>query len=87
MYPFEMNSGMDVAELRKKYGKELLMYGGIDKRALAEGKEAIDRELERCIPVALEGGYIPTVDHSLPPDISYANFQYYWQRKKEMLGI
>lgn len=87
IYPMEANSDMDVAELRKKFGKELLMYGGIDKRALAEGPKAIDRELEKCVPIALEGGYIPTVDHSLPPDISYANFQYYWQRKKEMLGI
>lgn len=87
IYPMEVNSGMDVAKLRKKYGKELLMYGGIDKRALAIGPEAIDAELERCVPIALDGGYIPTVDHSLPPDISYANFQYYWQRKKEMLGI
>lgn len=87
MYPFEVNSGMDVAALRKRFGRELLMYGGVDKRALASGPAAIDAELERCVPVALEGGYILTIDHSLPPDISYANFQYYWQRKKEMLGI
>ena len=83
----EVNAGMDVARLRREYGRDLLMTGGIDKRALADGPRAIDAELERCIPVALEGGYIPTVDHSLPPDISYANFQYYWRRKKEMLGI
>ena len=87
LYPMEVNAGMDVARLRKKFGRELLMYGGIDKRALAAGPDAIDAELARCIPVALEGGYVPTVDHSLPPDISYANFQYYWRHKKEMLGI
>ena len=87
MYPMEVNSGMDAAVLRQRYGRDLLMYGGVDKRALAAGPDAIDRELEKRIPVALEGGYIPTVDHSLPPDISYANFQYYWRRKKEMLGI
>ena len=87
IYPMEVNAGMDVAALRRRFGKELLMYGGVDKRALASGTSAIDAELERCVPVALEGGYIPTVDHSLPPDISYANFQYYWRRKKEMLGI
>jgi uroporphyrinogen decarboxylase len=87
IYPMEVNSGMDVAALRRRFGRELLMYGGIDKRALAVGAEAIDAELERCAPVALEGGYVPTVDHSLPPDISYANFQYYWRRKKELLGI
>lgn len=87
MYPMEVNAGMDVAQLRRQYGRNLLMTGGIDKRALAAGPEAIEAELARCIPIALEGGYIPTVDHSLPPDISYANFQYYWRRKKERLGI
>ena len=87
IYPMEVNAGMDVARLRREYGRDLLMTGGIDKRALAAGPEAIETELVRCIPVAIEGGYIPTVDHSLPPDISYANFQYYWRRKKEMLGI
>ena len=87
IYPMEVNAGMDVARLRREYGRDLLMTGGIDKRALAAGPQAIETELARCIPVALEGGYIPTVDHSLPPDISYANFQYYWRRKKEMLGI
>jgi len=87
IYPMEVNAGMDVARLRRKYGRDLLLMGGIDKRALAVGPEAIEAELARCIPVALEGGYIATVDHSLPPDISYANFQYYWRRKKELLGI
>ena len=87
IYPMEVNASMDVGQLRRQYGQDLLMTGGIDKRALAAGPEAIEAELARCIPVALEGGYIPTVDHSLPPDISYANFRYYWRRKKEMLGI
>ncbi|MFH1008552.1 MAG: uroporphyrinogen decarboxylase family protein [Candidatus Latescibacterota bacterium] len=87
IYPMEVNSGMDVARLRKQFGRDLLMTGGVDKRALVAGPAAIDAELARIIPVALEGGYIPTLDHSLPPDISYANFQYYFRRKKEMLGI
>jgi uroporphyrinogen decarboxylase len=63
------------------------MHGGIDKRAIAAGPPVIDRELERKIPVALAGGYLPTCDHSMPPDISYENVCYYWSRKKELLGI
>jgi len=87
IYPFEVAAHNDVVELREQYSRSLRMMGGLDKRVLVWGKEAIDEELERKLPVALEGGYIPTIDHSLPPDIPYENFCYFWERKKELLGI
>lgn len=87
IYPFEVAAHNDVVELRRQYGKRLRMMGGLDKRVLVWGTEAIDEELERKIPVALEGGYIPTIDHSLPPDIPYENFCYFWERKKALLGV
>jgi len=61
--------------------------GGIDKRALIAGREAIDAELRRKIPLAFEGGYIPTVDHWIPPDVPYDHFMHYWDRKQELLGV
>ena len=87
VYPVEVAAGMDVVDLRRRYGQSLLMTGGIDKRALARGQRAIDEELGRTIPLAHQGGYIPHVDHALPHDIAYDNFLYYWKRKKELLGI
>ena len=87
IFPMEQAAGNDIQAYRKKYGKNLLMTGGIDKMALAHGKEAIDRELESKIPLAWKGGYIPTIDHSIPPNVSYENFVYYWKRKKQMLNI
>jgi Uroporphyrinogen decarboxylase (URO-D) len=87
LWPLEAAAHMDVADLRARYGKQLLMHGNIDKRAIAAGPPVIDRELEAKIPVALAGGYLPTCDHSMPPDISWANVSYYWRRKKELLGI
>ena len=61
--------------------------GGIDKRALARGRRAIDEELYRHVPKLLEdGGYIPTVDHAIPPDISYDNWMYYLEVKRKLLG-
>jgi len=71
--------------LRRKYGRELRFIGGIDKRALARGKEAIDRELQRVEALAAGGGFIPHVDHAVPEDVSYENFLYYLRRKREML--
>lgn len=77
MFPFEVQAGMDVREVRKKHPK-LVMMGGIDKRALAQDREAVEREVMSRVPPALEsGGYIPTTDHLVPPDVPFDNFKYY----------
>ena len=87
VYPMEVAAGMDVGRLRAEYGKDLLMTGGIDKRVLARSHEAIDEELKRRMPVAEAGGYIPHLDHSVPHNVPYEAFAYYWRRKKEYLGV
>lgn len=80
IYPFEVQAGMDVLEARRRFGKDLRMWGGFDKRAIAIGPEAIDAEIERLRPLVYEGGYVLGADHNLPPDISWGNFQYYAER-------
>jgi uroporphyrinogen decarboxylase len=84
LYPFEVQAGMDVLAVRKKYGKELRIWGGVDKRALASGPVAIDTELARLHPLMTEGGYIPHTDHSLPPDISFQNYIYFMKKMSEI---
>jgi uroporphyrinogen decarboxylase len=80
MWPFEVQSGMDVVKLRKEYGKELLMIGGLDKRELAKDKKAIEDEILKKVPFLIEiGGYIPRPDHHIPPDVSYDNYQYFME--------
>jgi len=83
LYPFEVQAGMDVIQVRKKYGRELRIWAGLDKRALAQDKNAIDREINRLIPLMEEGGYIPYTDHSVPPDVSLENYLYYLERMAE----
>ena len=76
--PFEVTAGMDVVQIRRTYHKELAMVGGIDKIALMGSRQDIDAEIRRRVePVVFGGGYIPTLDHSAVPEISYANFMYY----------
>ena len=77
IYPMEVSAGMDVVALRKKYGRELLMAGGMDKRVLAQDKAAIKQMVEERIPTIREGGYIPGCDHAIPPDIPWENYVYY----------
>ncbi|MCL2361277.1 MAG: hypothetical protein FWC73_05640 [Defluviitaleaceae bacterium] len=81
--PFEVASNCDVVALRKQY-PELLMRGGIDKRILAAGKEAIDREIDRIMPfMKAQGGYIPMCDHGVPEEVDFEDFIHYRKRLKE----
>ena len=60
------------------------MSGGIDKRVLALGPEAIDEHLKRILPpMVRRGGYIPTCDHGVPDNVSYANYLHYRKRMLE----
>jgi uroporphyrinogen decarboxylase len=71
---------MDVVRIREAFPR-LQIIGGIDKRCLAAGHEQIDRELEYKLGAILgKGGFIPTVDHLVPPDVSWDNYTYYRQR-------
>lgn len=84
LWPFEVAAGCDVIRTAREY-PHLVIQGGIDKRALAEGPEAIDRELERIIPAMVErGGYIPTVDHWVPHDVALHHYQHYRNRIVEL---
>jgi len=84
--PLECAAGMDPVELRREFGTDLFLMGGIDKLVLPHGKEAIREELYRKIPPLLEQGrYIPTVDHTVQPDVPYENWLYYLELKEELL--
>ena len=78
LLPFEVQAGMDVREFRRQYGRELALIGGLDKRVLRLGQEAIETELRaRMLPVLAGGGYIPALDHTVPPDVSLEQFRTY----------
>jgi uroporphyrinogen decarboxylase len=81
----EVAAGCDVNRLRRKY-PALGMMGGIDKRALALGRVAIDRELDRIAPAVEKGRYIPDLDHLIPNDVSWDNYCYYAERLKSLVG-
>ena len=76
LYPVEVAAGCDVNVYRCRW-PELALMGGIDKRALAQGPDAIDAELDRVWPAVATGRYIPDLDHLVPDDVSWANYAYY----------
>lgn len=86
MSPFEVAAGCDVVEIGRRY-PGLAIFGGIDKRVLAQGREAIDAHLTYVLPALRErGGYIPTCDHGVPAEVPLENYFYYRQRCVELGG-
>jgi uroporphyrinogen decarboxylase len=85
LWPLERAADQDPVRLRRKFGKSLRLWGGVDKRVLTKGPEAIDAHLRELAPVVEEGGYIPTIDHTVPPDISWPNFMHYMESKARLL--
>jgi uroporphyrinogen decarboxylase len=84
--PFEIAAGCDPVAMRKRYGRNLIIQGGVDKRALALSREAIDREVLSKVPwLCLQGGYFPQVDHLVPPDVSLENYVYYSQLMRHVV--
>lgn len=85
MFPIEIGAwDADPYAFRKKYGKELRVFGGINKLVLEKGKEEIDAELERRIPFMKEGGFVPLPDHLITPDTPLENYVYYLDRIREL---
>jgi len=77
MFPFEAQADMDIVKIRKKYESSFAIIGGIDKKALLD-TTVLEAEIERIVPYMLEsGGYIPSLDHSVPHDINLDDFRYY----------
>lgn len=84
MSPFEVASGCDVVAVGQEH-PDVALFGGIDKRVLAQGKAAIDAMVERILPAMRErGGYIPTCDHGVPEEVPYEDYLHYRARCVEL---
>lgn len=71
--PIEVAAGNDLPAFRQTYGTRIAYAGGIDKRAIARGGDVIRNEMDRLMPVIRVGGYLPSCDHGIPPDVSWPN--------------
>jgi len=85
LFPIEVGTWhASIAPWRKKYGCELRGIGGMDKRVFAQDYAAMDKEIERLKPLIELGGYLPCVDHGIPPDARWETVQYYCDRMREL---
>lgn len=85
LWPIERAAGVSPQGLRARFGRGLRLWGGVDKRVLSQGRDAIRAHLRELVPLVEEGGFIPTVDHTVPPDVSWDHFRYYMDAKRALL--
>ena len=86
-WPLEVAAGMDAIAIRKKYGKDIILGGNIDKRVFTKGKEDIKEEVMSKVPYLVgTGAYFPCLDHEIPPGISLENFLYYINLLRKIRG-
>ena len=75
--PLEAKAGLDVVDLRRKYGHRIAFCGNMDVMAWAQGSQ---EELKRIVLTKLNaargGGYIFQSDHSVPSNVSGQNYDY-----------
>lgn len=86
-YPCEPAAGMDMVQLRKKYGTSIGFKGGIDKHVLRGSKEDIRRELEYKLAPEMRQGTVFGLDHRIPNGTPLENYRYYVNTAREILGL
>ncbi|HEY3397028.1 MAG TPA: uroporphyrinogen decarboxylase family protein [Armatimonadota bacterium] len=90
LFPLEVAASSDPVRLRETFGRQLLLMGAIDKRALRDGCTHADIEREVVAKVGTMvklGGFSPLVDHAVPPDVPFENFRYYMDLVHELCAF
>jgi uroporphyrinogen decarboxylase len=79
LWACEVNmQAMDYRSLRREFGVDLKLIGGIDLDVLRQDKTAIRLEVEEKVPPLLaQGGYVPLADGRVRRDIPWENYRYY----------
>jgi len=79
-------AGIQYSALRRRFGRELRLIGGIDWRVVQAGPQAIDRYLEHEVRPLLEsGGCAPHLDDTIRPGMPFDHFAHYRRRLDAMV--
>ena len=86
LQPLEVKAGMDLLKLKKRYGEQIALIGGMDVRVLeTNDRQAVEAELLAKLPGAMvDSGYILQVDHSVSPLVEYDTYRFFVDRGLEI---
>jgi hypothetical protein len=77
--------GMDYRDLRREFGRNLRLIGGIDLDVLRLSKETIKKEVyEKVPPLLADGGFVPLADGRVRKDVPFEKYVYYRRIFKEV---
>lgn len=82
--PLEVKAGMDTLEIKRLYGDDLVLHGGINA-VHWDNAVRIVAEMEEKLPVLKQnGGYIFASDHSIPSAVSFKDFTHIVEMYKKL---
>lgn len=86
LQPLEVKAGMDLLKLKKRFGNQIALIGGMDVRVLeTNDRQAVEAELLSKLPGAMAGsGYVLQVDHSVSPLVEYETYKFFVERGLEI---
>ncbi|RLE78793.1 MAG: hypothetical protein DRJ51_08915, partial [Thermoprotei archaeon] len=72
----DIMAGMDLEEVKAKYGDRICLVGNVDPRVIEFGsKEDVKREVDRCLSQAGPGGgYILSASANISANTNFENF-------------
>jgi uroporphyrinogen-III decarboxylase len=77
------SAGMEYAALRRKFGSEIALIGGIDANVLTQDPAIMRRLVQKTVaPLLHAGRYLPCLDDRPRSNISFAEYRRY----REFLG-
>jgi hypothetical protein len=78
-------AGMDYGSLRRRFGPEVALIGGIDARALSGDETAVRNAVETTVPPLLKSGrYLPCLDDRPRANVPLSRYRQYRRILEEM---
>ncbi len=73
--PLESDVGMDVLDIKREYGRDIVLFGGIDEKAFTDMDKTEDEIRTKLRALMKNGGYIYHADSPITEDISFENYK------------
>ena len=82
--PLEAKAGLDVVDLKRRFGRRLGFNGNINVQVLeTNDRGKVRREVLRKLNAAKGGGYIFQSDHSVPDTVDFETYDYAMELVRE----
>ena len=73
--PLECDVGMDLVEIKREYGKDIVLFGGINESLFTDTRKA-EKEIKSKFRYLMKGGgYIYHADSPVPENVSFEEYK------------